>query len=164
MSPLVIPAISLGAKLLGGLFGRRSQNAQTNEGNRAQTAALALRQKQMEDARRARLAYGQGLLGRVTQGVDGSGGSMALSPELFAQLDKERTYNFAGTATAPKGGASSFLSGLFGGAADVLPYVGAGGGNAHSGDPSDPTFMGPQVPGGVTSEELRNLTRTRGPM
>jgi hypothetical protein len=117
-----------------------------------------LEQKRREDARRARLAFGQGLMGRVPANVDGSGGTLAMDPELYARLDEERKYNFAPTAAANAGGGSAFLSGLFGGAADTMPYLLGG----QSGGAEAPA---PGVPPGVPAidlDELRALGRTRG--
>jgi hypothetical protein len=155
-----IAGISLGAKALASLFGRRAQTSQVRENNRAQTAALTLAQKQREDQRRARLAFGQGLLGRVPANVDGSGGSLALDPALYARLDEERKYNFAPTAAASTGGGSAFLEGLFGGAADVAPYL-LGGQSA--GSAPAPSAHGSPAQGipAVDLDELRALGRTR---
>lgn len=159
MDPVTAAAlISVGGKLLGGIFGRRSRNAQTREANRAQTAALTLAQRQREDARRARLAFGQGLLGRVPANVDGSGGNLALSPELYGRLDQERRYDFAPTAAAPRGGGSAFLEGLFNGAAEVAPYLVPGAQNADG--PSTGVTGNVGAPA-IDLDELRALGRTR---
>src|SRR5687767_5398160 len=118
----VAAAISLGLKGLGGRCGRKGQTAANNDQRQSTINALTLQQKQREDARRRRVNLGASVLGRIPSTTAGGrvNTNVALDPEMVSQLATERTYDFAGAVpNANAGSGSAFLSGLFGGAADV---------------------------------------------
>lgn len=145
-------AASLAAKGIGGLFGNRSKKKKAAESKRATTAGLNIQQKRSEDARRARLQLGASLLGGVPRTTAGGGvnTNVGLDPELVKQLGVERTYDF-GSAVPDEsaGGGSAFLSGLFGGIGDTIPYMTEGGREAMSG-------MGAGGPGGVNTNSVNS--------
>jgi type II secretory pathway pseudopilin PulG len=126
MSSPLIAGGSLLLKGLGSIFGTRSKNKQQAEQNRAAAAGLAIQQKRGEDERRARLQLGNSLLGGVPSTTAGGGvnTNVGLDPELVKSLGLERTYDFGSAMPKPgAGGIDAFLAGLFGGAADTLPYT-----------------------------------------
>lgn len=166
MDPATITLLaSLGVKGLSALFGNRAKGKQEAENRRAATSGLNIGQKQREDARRARLALANGLLGGVP-GTTAGGGvntNVGLDPALFERLNQERTYDFGSTMPQSKGGIDAFLSGLFGGAADVIPRI-DGGATSHSGN-GMPTPSQPMPQQGVPAidlDELRALGKTTG--
>lgn len=161
MDPATIALLgSLGLKLGSKIFGGRSERKKHEERNRATAAGLTLQQKQREDARRARLALAQGLLGGVP-GTTGGGvrTNVGLDPALVAQLGQERTYDFAGTMPKSVGGTDAFLSGLFGGAADVVPYM--FGGNAAAAGGTEVPGSGQAGVKAIDLDELRALGKTQ---
>lgn len=165
MEPVTTAAlISLGAKGLSKLFGGRSDKKKQEEQNRSTAAGLTIQQKQREDARRARLAMAQGLLGGVPATTAGGGvnTNVGLDPALVEKLMAERTYDFAGAMPRSTGGVDAFLSGLFGGAADVAPYLIPGARDDANDDGGSP-FGGSPRPAGVPAidlDELRALGHT----
>jgi len=129
---LAVAGGSLLFKGLSSLFGGKAKKKQYNVQRNAAIAGLNIKQKQGEDARRARLQLANSILSRVPSTTAGGGvnTNVALDPELVKQLGVEHTYDFG--SAVPEyagGGVNGFLEGLFGGAADTLPYLG-GGGNA----------------------------------
>lgn len=162
MDPLTAAAIASGVLKLGGkIFGGISAKKKLNEQNRAATASMTLAQKRAEDQRRARLALANGLLSGVPATTAGGGvnTNVGLDPALFAQLDRERTYDFGSTLPKHAGGVYGFLGGLFEGAADIAPYMMSGGANAAA-------RGGNAVPGtpsgapAIDLDELRALGKT----
>lgn len=127
MDPATIAFIaSLGIKGLGSLFGHKAAKKKAANTRAATISGLNIQQKQKEDARRARLQLGSSILGRVPKTTAGGGvnTNVGLDPELVKALGVERTYDF-GSAVPDEsaGGGSAFLSGLFGGIGDTIPYL-----------------------------------------
>jgi len=120
IAPAIIAAgISLGTKLLGGLFGKKSRDKKEESQRQAYIEALKLQQAQSERSRLARLGFGQSVLGNLK-----GNHAINLDPELMAKLAVERKDDFSKTVPkAGAGGTYGFLSGLFGGAADTVPYM-----------------------------------------
>src|SRR4051812_25078332 len=130
--PLVV---ALAAKAGQSYFGNKAKKKQAESNRNANIAQLTIGQKQREDSRRAHLALADSMLNRIPKTTAGGGvnTNVGLDPELVKQLGVERTYDFA--SAVPDGAAgsgSAFLSGLFGGVADTVPY-GVGGGSSGGG-------------------------------
>lgn len=119
MGPIMVGGISLGMKLLSSLFGGKARSKQEEAQRQALIQQLILAQKQSERSRLARLGIGQSLLSNLK-----GNHAINLDPELMKRLGTERHDDFS--KVVPKSGQGSvyqFLSGLFGGAADTLPYM-----------------------------------------
>jgi hypothetical protein len=122
----LLPLVGVGASLLGGLFGGRSEKKKQQAQNDAAVAQANLRQKMNEDQRLGALDAGSSMLDRVGSSnpaafngrIDLSG--FRLDPAMLERLKRERSYDFSGTVPAAGAGiGSSLLSGLFGGVQDV---------------------------------------------
>jgi hypothetical protein len=125
IAPIVAAGILLGLKGLSSWFGKKSADKQYGENRDATVAGLNIKQEMSEDKRRAMLALANSLLGGVP-GTTGGGNirtNVALDPALFAQLNEERKYDFGSAVPEKAGGMDGFLSGLFGGAAETVPYM-----------------------------------------
>ncbi len=127
-----IPALALAggsllAKGLGALFGHKAQSSQSNANREALINLLTVRQNMSEDQRLARVKLAQSILANLPEHRNGPGGGYDIGgprdPALYADLGKRRNYDFSSTVPKSAGGFESFLSGLFGGAADVIPRV-----------------------------------------
>lgn len=163
MGPLLSAGIMLGLKGLGSLFGGKSKEAQYDENRDATIAGLGLKQKMSEDRRRAILALANSLMNRIPETTAGGGvrTNIGLDPAIFEMLNKERSYDFASAVPESKGGVSGFLSGLFGGAAETIPYMKSPTAAASPTTPSTPNpFADPNfnlAPPTVTLDDLMNL-------
>lgn len=117
--PLAALGISVGSKLLSGLFGHKSKKKQEQAQNKAQIGQAELRNQMGEDTRTARAAAAQSLLGQA-------GSDFALDPALAARLAERRSYDFSkGVPEAGAGGGSGLLAGLFGDIGDVASQYAA---------------------------------------
>lgn len=126
---LAVAAGALAAKAASRYFGGKAKKKQEAESNRANTAALDIRQKQGEDERRSRVRLGTSLLNGVPSTTAGGAvnTNVGLDPELVNQLMLERKYDFGSAMQKPGTGAgSAFLSGLFGDVGDFATSYGAG--------------------------------------
>jgi hypothetical protein len=120
-APLIAAGASLAFKGLGSIFGGRAKKKQERANKQAATNAANIQQKRSEDQRRARLSLGASM----ANGIDRPG--MKIDPALLEQLMQERTYDFGSAIPESAGGSDAFLSGLFGGASDLVPSAyGAG--------------------------------------
>lgn len=118
MGPLLPLGVSIGAKLLGGLFGGKSKKKQAQAANKAAIGQAELKNQMNEDTRTAKASTAASLLGQA-------GSDFALDPAVAANLAKRRSYDFS--KAVPEAGAgigSDLLSGLFGGVADVASQYG----------------------------------------
>lgn len=182
--PLLLAGGSLAAKGLSSLFGAKSKKKQQEAQRKAQIAGLELGQKQGERSRLGKLDLAKSLLGGVpNRTYEGVGGgsfniqpNVALDPELAARLGVERRDDFSKVVPeAGAGAGSAFLSGLFGGGADVLAQMSANkqaaenGGEVQGysgpmgGTPQPEGFGGPadRAAGqGLSLEDLFALSRT----
>lgn len=110
--------ISVGSRLLSGLFGGRSKKKQEEAGRKASIGAAELKHSMGEDQRQARARAAASLLGQA-------GSDFALDPALASSLASRRSYDFS--KAAPEAGAgigSGLLSGLFGSIGDVASQYG----------------------------------------
>lgn len=160
-SPLAIAGIGLGAKALSSLLGGRSKKKQEKSNKQAATNAANIQQKQREDQRRARLQLGNSLLGGVPQTTGGGvRTNVALDPAVFADLNRERTYDFGSAIPESAGGVEAFLSGLFGDVADFIPHAtaaGAFGPEAQAAGQQGSFLPGNMQNGAITIEQLLEL-------
>jgi len=116
--PLAL-GVGLGAKFLGGLFGKKSAKKKEEAQRKATIGGAELKQGMGEDTRQARVAAAQSLLGQA-------GSDFALDPALAAQLAQRRSYDFSrAVPEAGAGGGSGFLSGLLGDVSDYAFQYGA---------------------------------------
>jgi hypothetical protein len=110
--------VSVGSKLLGGLFGGKSKKKQEEAQRQATIGGAENANAMHEDQRTARAAIGSSLLGQA-------GSDFALDPALAARLQQTRSYDFGkGVPQAGAGMGSGLLSGLFGGIGDVASQYG----------------------------------------
>lgn len=131
---LALPAISVGAKLLGGLFGGKSKKKQAQAQNKAAIGQAELKNQMSEDQRLAQQSAGQSLLGQLAPK-----GFTNIDPATAASLAQRRTYDFSkGVPEAGAGIGSGLLSGLFGGIGDVASQYGIN---------EQDTTAGPETPG-----------------
>lgn len=179
MASLIPLGVSVGSKLLGGLFGGKSKKKQAEAQNKAAVGQAELQNQMSEDKRLSKLAAGQSIL----QQLAGSGFTN-ISPEAAASLGKRRTYDFAkGVPEAGAGMGSGLLSGLFGAVGDIADTYGARSGAPMSpgqptgiistpevgglsgsfqdvmGDGASPNGVGPN---GVSLDDLKNLYKLGG--
>lgn len=154
MGPLLSAGIMLGLKGLDSLFGGKAKEAQYDENRDATIAGLGLKQKMSEDRRRAILALANSLMNRIPETTAGGGvrTNIGLDPAIFEMLNKERSYDFASAVPESKGGVSGFLSGLFGGAAETVPYL-----NSPLSQPGQPGAV-PQPAAGAANIPSGDLT------
>ena len=118
---LAAAGIGVGAKLLGGLFGKKSQKKKEEADRKAAIGQAELKNQMGEDTRLAKLGAGQSLLSQLT-----GKGFTNIDPATAAQLSQRRTYDFSKAVPAAGAGAGSdLLSGLFGGIGDVAAQYGA---------------------------------------
>jgi hypothetical protein len=166
--PLPLAAISLGAGLLGGLFGNKSKDKQAKEQLRAA--------RELEGKRESSFMADEANRGARVQGIGTQlqrlfGGRYALPPELLEQLSQARP--FAGGASTiadpTKGSGFGLASGLLGGlsnAAATAALLGggslgaqdvAGAGTPGYANPARPTglpnFGGPRFDLGLAEPE-----------
>lgn len=121
MASLIPLGASVGAKLLGGLFGGKSKKKKAEAERKAAIGGAELKQNMAEDKRLGQLGAGQSIL----QQLAGSGFTN-ISPEAAASLGQRRSYDFS--KAVPEAGAglgSELLSGLFGGIGDIASQYGA---------------------------------------
>lgn len=155
VGPLLIAGAGLGLKAVSSFFGNKSKKKQEKANKKAAVNAANIQQKRGEDQRRGRLAVGQSLLNGVPQQTGGGvRTNVAMDPALFANLDRERTYDFGSAIPESTGGVEAFLSGLAGDAADFLPAAYSAG--ALGGAPEQQAQMGAMgtAPGAGTSGAL----------
>lgn len=120
MASLIPLGVSLGAKLLGGLFGGSAKKKQEEAQRNAEIAGLNLKQNMAEDKRLGNLGAGQSLLNQLA-----GHGFTNISPAAAASLGQRRTYDFSKAVPAAGAGlGSSLLSGLFGSVGDVASQYG----------------------------------------
>lgn len=120
MASLIPLGVSVGAKLLGGLFGNKSKKKKEEAQRKAAIGGAELKQNMAEDRRLGQLGAGQSLLGQLA-----GRGFTNISPEAAASLGQRRTYDFS--KAVPEAGAglgSEFLSGLLGDVGDVASQYG----------------------------------------
>lgn len=128
--------------LIGGLFGHKSEQKQNEAQRQAAIAQLQLKNQMGEDSRLAGVNLGSSILGKI-QSQPGSrvNYSGAIDPAVLAELQKRREYDFSkAVPDTNAGGGYGLLSGLFGGAGDLL-------GEASMGNPS--ASAPGSVPGGI---------------
>lgn len=110
--------ISVGSKLLSGLFGGKQKKKEQEAARKANIGAAELKHGMGEDQRQARARAAASLLGSAGEGF-------GLDPTLASDLAARRSYDFS--KAAPEAGAgigSGLLSGLFGGIGDVASQYG----------------------------------------
>lgn len=120
MASLIPLGVSVGAKLLGGLFGGKSEKKKAEADRKAAIGQAELQNQMSEDKRLAALSAGQSLLGQLT-----GKGFTNIDPATAAKLAERRTYDFS--KAVPEAGAgmgSGLLSGLFNAAGDVASQYG----------------------------------------
>lgn len=113
--------IGIGAGLLSGLFGGRSEKKKAEAARKAEIEAMNLKQRMGEDKRLGNVNAGASILASLA-----GKGFTGLSPEALSALQQRRTYDFS--KAVPEAGAgmgSGLLSGLFGGVRDVAAQYGA---------------------------------------
>src|SRR5512147_653974 len=121
MASALIPlGVSIGSKLLGGLFGNKSKKKQEEAQRKAAIESMNLKQTMAEDKRLGQLGAGQSLLGQLA-----GKGFTNISPEAAAAIGQRRTYDFSKTVPeAGAGAGSGLLAGLFGDIGDVASQYG----------------------------------------
>jgi hypothetical protein len=156
-----LPLLAIGAGLLAAkagqaYFGNKSKKKKAEDQKKSTTNALTIQQKRSEDARRARLQLGASMMNSVPKTTAGGGvnTNTGIDPELLAQLNIERQYDFG--SAVPDGAAgngSAFVSGLFGAAGDTITGMYGGGMGGGGGTPTSASMLydrgtGVQLPGG----------------
>lgn len=112
--------LGVGAELLSGLFGQKSEKKKAEAQRKADIGAAELKNQMAEDRRLANLSAGQSLLGQLA-----GSGFTNIDPATAAKLAQRRTYDFSkAVPEAGAGGGSGLLSGLFGGISDVAYRAG----------------------------------------
>lgn len=113
--------VGIGASLLEGLLGSRSEKKKAEAARKAEIAGLNLKQQMGEDKRLGALGAGSSILSSLA-----GKGFTNISPEALAALQQRRTYDFSkAVPEAGAGAGSGLLSGLFGGIRDVAAQYGA---------------------------------------
>lgn len=121
MASLIPLGVSIGSKLLGGLFGGKSKKKQAEAQNKAAIGQAELQNQMSEDKRLGKLAAGQSILQQLT-----GSGFTNIDPATAAKLGERRTYDFSkGVPAAGAGLGSGLLSGLFGAVGDIADTYGA---------------------------------------
>ena len=112
--------LGVGAELLSGLFGSRSEKKKGEAQRQAEIESLGLKQKMGEDKRLGQLGAGQSIMQQLA-----GKGFTNISPEAAASLGQRREYDFSKAVADPTAGSGSgLLSGLFGGISDAAYRAG----------------------------------------
>lgn len=146
--PAAEVGISVGSKLLGGLFGGKSKKKKAEAANKAAIGAAQLKNQMGEDQRLAHQSAGQSLLGQLA-----GKGFTNIDPATAAALMKRRTYDFS--KAMPEAGAgigSELLSGLFGGIGDVADMYGINKMDRVPTSPGQPVDLS----GGIQTQQIVN--------
>lgn len=150
--PAILAGVSLGSKLLGGLFGGNAKKKQAQAAKRTQEAEHAAA---MDAFNRQSAAQGVGerRRGARLEGIQhlirgAAGGDYTLPPELVARLQEAAPF----TEQAPTmgvdpsaGQGSALLSGLFGGVGNAAGEIAAGLAAKEDGRDNPPTSPGQPV-------------------
>ena len=86
MASLIPLGVSVGSKLLGGLFGGKSKKKQAEAQNKAAVGQAELQNQMSEDKRLSKLAAGQSILQQLT-----GSGFTNIDPATAAKLGERRT-------------------------------------------------------------------------
>lgn len=135
--------ISVGSKLLEGLFGGKSKKKQEESQRKAAIGQAELRNQMGEDTRLAKVGAGQSLLKQLV-----GKGFTNIDPETAAGLSQRRSYDFSkGVPEAGAGMGFGLLSGLFGGVGDLADQYMVNSGEApmSAGQPAVPMQEAPTV-------------------
>ena len=150
--------VGIGASLLSGLFGAKSEKKKAEALRKAEIEGLNLKQNMAEDKRLGNVNAGASLL----QSLAGKGFT-GISPEALAALQQRRSYDFS--KAVPEAGAgmgSGLLSGLFGGVRDLAAQAGINEGAAPM-SPGQPADLGIQTTVAPKDQLAVNSAPTRIP-